>query len=69
MAYELENDKVSHSEKLFLSAEEVARLLGASKSYVYAMIRKGDIPSRRLGKRLFVPVSFVKEFSTESVAS
>ena len=57
------------AERLFLSAEEVARLLGASKSYVYAMIRKGEIPSRRLGKRLFVPVSFVKEFSTEGIAS
>ena len=57
------------AERLFLSAEEVARLLGASKSYVYAMIRKGEIPSRRLGKRLFIPSKFITEFVSESLAS
>ena len=57
------------AERLFLSAEEVSRLLGASKSYVYAMIRKGDIPSKRLGKRVFIPTSFIKSFTVEEVAS
>lgn len=37
-------------EKLVFSTQEIANLLGISKSYAYEMVRQGIIPSMRLGK-------------------
>ena len=37
-----------------LTAEEVARLLRVQKSTVYSMIKRGEIPSRKIGKQLRV---------------
>jgi excisionase family DNA binding protein len=40
---------------LVLSAGETARLLGVSKSLVYDLIARGDLPGLRLGRRVVVP--------------
>lgn len=39
-----------------VSVEEVASLLGLGRTATYEAIRRGQVPSRRLGRRLVVPV-------------
>lgn len=42
--------------RLTLSIEEVATLLGLGRSAAYEAARRGEIPTRRLGRRVIVPV-------------
>ena len=42
-------------EKLTLTVNEVARVLGISRGLAYEMVRTGKIPSIRFGKRVLVP--------------
>lgn len=42
-------------EKLVYSVQEVADMLGISKSYAYELIKHGDIPSILLGKKRVIP--------------
>jgi len=39
-----------------ISVEEAASLLGIGRSAAYDAARRGQLPTRRLGRRLFVPV-------------
>lgn len=39
-------------EKLTLTVSETARLLGISRGLAYEMVRTGEIPSVRFGKRV-----------------
>jgi len=43
------------SEKLTLTVSETARLLGISRGLAYEMVRTGEIPSVRFGKRVLIP--------------
>ena len=43
------------SEKLVYSAQEVAEMLGISRSYAYELIKNGTIPALQLGKKRVVP--------------
>ena len=47
--------------KKFFSVKEVAEILGVSKSLIYAKICNGQIPSRRIGRRILVPASYVEK--------
>jgi len=42
-------------ERLTLTVEETAKLLGIGRQLAYEMVKTGDIPSIRLGKRVLVP--------------
>jgi len=42
--------------RLTLTVEEVASLLGLGRTAAYEAARRGEIPSRRLGRRVIVPV-------------
>ena len=42
-------------EKLVYSIQEVADLLGLSRSYVYELVRNGTIPNRQLGRKRVTP--------------
>ena len=42
--------------RLTLSIDEVASVLGLGRTATYEAARRGDIPSRRLGRRVVVPV-------------
>ena len=44
--------EVSQIETNLLTAQEVADLLKVKKSTVYEMIKRGDLPSRKIGKQL-----------------
>ena len=39
-----------------ITVEEAARLLGLGRSAAYEAVRRGQLPARRLGRRLFIPV-------------
>lgn len=43
-------------DRLTLSIGEVASLLGLGRTAAYEAARRGEIPSRRLGRRVIVPV-------------
>ena len=42
-------------EKLVYSIQEVAELLGISRSYAYEVVRNGTIPALVLGKKRVIP--------------
>jgi excisionase family DNA binding protein len=42
-------------QSLVMTVEEAARLLGISRGLAYELVRRGDIPALRLGRRLVVP--------------
>lgn len=39
------------------SVEEVAEMLGVGRTHAYAMVKSGELPSVRLGRRLLVPAA------------
>ncbi|MFC1982349.1 helix-turn-helix domain-containing protein [Chloroflexota bacterium] len=41
--------------KLTYSVNETARILGISRNLAYDMVRCGEIPSLRFGKRIVIP--------------
>lgn len=43
--------------RLTLTVEEAAGVLGISKWLAYALVRRGELPSIRLGGRVVVPVA------------
>ena len=47
-------DDLEH--RITLTVEEVASLLGLGRTAAYEAARRGQIPSRRLGGRVVVPV-------------
>lgn len=42
--------------RVTITVEEAASLLGIGRSAAYDAARRGQLPTRRLGRRLFVPV-------------
>ena len=44
-----------------LTAEQVAELLGISRAHAYELMRTGEIPSVRLGRRVVVPRAVIDE--------
>lgn len=48
--------------RLTLSVEEVASLLGLGRTATYEAARRGEIPSRKLGRRVIVPVPALLEW-------
>ncbi len=48
-------------ERLAVSVDEAARLLGVSKDLVYDLIARGELPAIRLGRRLVVALISLQE--------
>lgn len=42
-------------ERLTVTVEEAARMLGISRNSAFEAARRGDIPTLRIGRRLLVP--------------
>jgi excisionase family DNA binding protein len=42
--------------KATITVEQAARVLGLGRTAAYDAARRGELPTRRLGRRLFVPV-------------
>jgi len=47
--------------KLVYTVNEVAEVLRIGRNLAYEMVRTGDIPSIRMGKRILVPGDGLKE--------
>jgi excisionase family DNA binding protein len=43
--------------RLTLTVDETAEVLGISRWLAYALVRRGEIPSVRLGNRVVVPIA------------
>ncbi len=46
-----------NSRRLTMTVEEAGVALGISRSHAYELIRQGELPSLRLGRRVVVPVA------------
>lgn len=58
---------------LVLTVEESGQLLGISRALAYELVRRGTIPSLRLGRRIVVPrhalLNLVGLVSTDDLSS
>jgi excisionase family DNA binding protein len=52
--------------RLTLSVEEAGELLGISRGLAYELVRKGELPSLRLGRRLVVPRAALQSILSEA---
>lgn len=53
--------------RVTLTIDETAAVLGLGRSAAYEAARRGQIPSRRLGRRVVVPVPALREWLRASV--
>lgn len=44
-----------------MTVERAGRLLGISRGLAYELVRRGEIPSVRLGRRIVVPARAIEE--------
>lgn len=51
-----------------ISVEHAAKLLGIGRNTAYDAVKRGEIPSLRLGRRLVVPVGKLMELLGERAA-
>ena len=48
-------------QRLTMTVEEASEALGISRSLAYELVRQGEIPSLRLGRRIVVPVRVLED--------
>ena len=48
--------------RVTVSVEEVATILGIGRSMAYEAVRRGQLPSRRLGRRIVIPVPLLLDW-------
>ena len=48
-------------ERLTCTVEEAARMLGISRSLAYDALKRGDIPSVKIGRRILVPIALLHQ--------
>ncbi len=53
------------AEKLTLSVEEAAKLLGIGRNLCYDRVKTGEIPVIKIGKRLLVPKAALEKLLAE----
>ena len=52
-----------------LSVPEAAESLGLSEAMVYRLCWRKELPSRKVGRRLLIPVTAIDEFLATAAAS
>jgi excisionase family DNA binding protein len=57
---ELNKEEDKKEEKWVLTPKEASRLLGLGRGLTYEAIRRGDIPSLRIGGRILIPLKLLK---------
>jgi excisionase family DNA binding protein len=50
------------SERMTLSIDEAATVLGISRAHAYGLVRRGELPRLRLGRRVVIPRKSLEEF-------
>jgi excisionase family DNA binding protein len=61
-------DTQEHPQALTISVERAGRLLGISRGLAYDLVRRGEIPAIRLGRRLVVPTGAIDDILHERPA-
>lgn len=51
------------SEPILVKPEQAAELLGISRSQAYLLIRSGELPCKRVGARLRVPLAALRAWA------
>lgn len=51
----------SDQEPLTITVERAGQLLGISRGLAYDLVRRGEIPAIRLGRRVVVPANAIDE--------
>ena len=54
------------TERLVLTVDEAAEILGISRGLAYRMVREGAIPNVRMGRRMLVPRSALDRMLEEA---
>lgn len=49
------------SDRLTISVDEAAALLGISRSAAYDCVKSGELPSLRMGRRVLIPLVALRE--------
>ena len=55
-------------EKKTLNVEEVAQILGIGRASAYRAIKRGEIPSIRIGRRYLVPRHAIEQLVVAAVS-
>lgn len=55
--------------RLTVTVDEAAAILGLGRSAAYEATRRGQIPSRRLGRRIVIPVPLLLDWLGVSTAA
>lgn len=58
-----------NSERLTVSVEEAARLLGIGRNGAYQAVRAGQIPVIRIGARILVPKAALQEMLSTAASA
>lgn len=53
-------------QRLAISVDEAAELLGISRGLAFEMARDGRLPARRLGRRFIVPLKALERWLAEA---
>ena len=61
--------KANDEQKLTLSVEEAARILGIGRSLAFEMVRQNKIASLRFGRRIVIPVKALEKLIEDAIAS
>jgi excisionase family DNA binding protein len=46
---------IAIDKRLCITVPEAAELLGISRNFAYELVKRGELPSRRFGKRILIP--------------
>lgn len=56
-------------ERLTLSIDEAAAMLGISRAHAYELVRRGELPRLRLGRRVVIPRKALEEYVEGATAN
>ncbi|MDP8991538.1 MAG: excisionase family DNA-binding protein [Actinomycetota bacterium] len=56
-------------DRLTISVEEAAKLLGISRGLAYELVARGELPSLRLGRRRVVPIAALHALIANAVTN
>jgi excisionase family DNA binding protein len=55
-----------HRKALTVTVAEAARLLGVGRNLAYEAVKRGEIPTIRIGRRILVPVEGINRLLSEA---
>lgn len=56
-------------DRIAISVEEAARMVGLSRAAFYPIVMAGDVPSVKVGARRLVPMNALREWMDRQLAS